>query len=102
MPYVKQEQRNLMNPDLMEVANTITCKGDLNYAISTLMHLYVKNTKMNYQCLSDARAAALDAADEFYRSVIAPYEDIKAKENGSVSDLDEKFFGVTNKGNKPE
>jgi len=40
--------------------------------------------RVDYQTLSDCIAAANDANAEFYRCVMAPYEDHKKRENGDI------------------
>ena len=62
--------------------------GELNFAISALLHEYTYENKRNYATLSAAAAQAQHAATEFYRTVVAPYEDVKKRENGNVSGLD--------------
>lgn len=59
-------------------------KGDLNYVFSQIITNYVWTKGKNYQNLSDAAAALSDCRDEFYRRVIAPYEDEKKEQNGDV------------------
>ena len=77
MPYITQESREAI--DLEDLDH-----GDLTYAICVAMDQYVKRHGMSYTVLSQARSAALDAADEFYRRVMAPYEDEKCEQNGDV------------------
>lgn len=96
MPYIKPESRRIVTSDYysekeggptselhMSIADTCT-KGDLNYCISRLLYSYVGIKKPNYQNISDAISAATDAAEEFRRRVMNPYEDKKIKENGDI------------------
>ena len=85
MPYISKRERVLIDVE----ANPPTSPGQLNYAISRMIHEYVLRNGRNYTVMSAARAAALDATDEFYRTVMVPYEDQKRRENGPVSLLDE-------------
>lgn len=87
MPYI--------NPDLrtaLEFLNPLPANaGELNYAISHLVHRYVLDKCKNglsYQVLNET-VGVLDCAKmEFYRAVVVPYEDTKRVQNGSVSTLD--------------
>lgn len=82
MPYIKPEDREIW--DLFEIDPLHMTKGDLNYCISKLMLGFVRCNGKSYQTLSDAIAAANDAAAEFRRRMMDPYEDKKIKENGDI------------------
>jgi hypothetical protein len=77
MPYIKKEQRTR---DTLEAPGTA---GELNYAITDLIQFYW-TLHRNYQGINDIVGALEGAKLEFYRRVVAPYEDIKIKENGDV------------------
>lgn len=62
--------------------------GELNFAITALIHEYVNDHDFNYATLSAALSQARCAADEFYRTVVGPYEDKKRAEHGNISYLD--------------
>jgi hypothetical protein len=49
------------------------------------MAWYVSVHGDSYQNISDAKDALVNAADEFSRLRLAPYEDIKRKENGELT-----------------
>jgi hypothetical protein len=72
---------------VMKAAREIN-PGTLNFAISRLIHRLVMNKGVCYSRLSLIRGVLQDVNDEFYRTVVAAYEDKKRKENGGVSDLD--------------
>jgi len=60
----------------------MAASGMFNYAITSLA---VSLTgKPNYAKCALIRAVLADASDEFYRRLVAPYEDRKAEENGDV------------------
>lgn len=86
MPYVMQAIRDDVEAELRSVARRLITQGDLTYAISVLMDEYVMSVAgaVTYHTLSRARASAQDASDEWYRRVMAPYEDSKRRENGDV------------------
>lgn len=84
MPYTVQGARR-DEPVLRAIAATLMEKGDLTWAISVLMDEFtLSHGIVSYGTLSAARSAAQDAADEWYRRVMAPYEDKKLRSNGEV------------------
>jgi len=88
MPYTKPESRTEIKTLAEQMIKYINASGDLTYAISLLMHLETLKAKQSYTNMSRIRATAQDSADEYYRAVMAPYEDEKRAENGPVSVLD--------------
>jgi hypothetical protein len=90
MPYTKQERRADLDEIAIEAAATLHLmkdeQGDLNYFITRVgVHLLARQ-KMGYTTASHIRAGFDDASAEWYRRVMAPYEDIKCTENGDVYD----------------
>lgn len=83
MPYTSQDRRGTED-DLRAVVHPEWEQGDLTWAIATLMDEFIVTHGISYAKLSSVRAAAQDAADEWYRRVMAPYEDKKITENGDV------------------
>jgi hypothetical protein len=84
MPYSMQAER-LQEIELRKIAASLMHQGQLTWAIAVLMDEFVLSGGIvSYATLSRARAAAQDAADEWYRAVMAPYEDKKRAENGDV------------------
>lgn len=76
MPYIKQTRRiSCTNP------NT---PGELNYLITCLLLDYCEKHGQSYSTYNDCLGALTGAQLEFYRRVVAPYEDKKIKENGDV------------------
>ena len=90
MPYIKKEKRN----ELDNLIDILTChmvvKGDYNYVITKILHNYIEDTELCYDNLNDAQGIIECVGKEFYRTVVAPYEDKKKKENGAISDLDKE------------
>ena len=84
MPYIKQDRRKEFDQLLAMIGGRIKNKGELNYCVSILMAWYVSIHGENYQNLSDAVNALKDAAAEFERRRVQPYEDEKIKENGDL------------------
>jgi len=80
MPYIKKEDREKFNT-LLEFPFSELSAGELNYLITMILkHTYPKGYA-DYNAL----VGVLESVKlELYRKVIAPYEDIKIKENGDV------------------
>lgn len=66
--------------------------GILNYVCTrlTLQVIKMRFGKINYSILSHASGVLSNISSEFYRRIMAPYEDKKIIENGDV-DLYEEF-----------
>lgn len=77
MPYIPQDAR----PDAL---TDPTCSGELNFAITALITSYIARTRLCYATINDIMGALEGAKAEFYRRVVAPYEDGKIEENGDV------------------
>ncbi len=86
MPYIKQEDRvNVVDQGgLIFVEGATENVGNLNFAITTLLHAYVKRHGLRYQHVNAVIGVMHCAAMEFYRRVAAPYEDEKISENWDV------------------
>ena len=81
MPYIHYTQKVKVKPHLEY--NAVTA-GELNYQITELINAYLFSKGENYQTMNDIMGALTGAQAEFYRRVVAPYEDMKIEENGDV------------------
>jgi hypothetical protein len=88
MPYIKPDLRPEFEKHIVEL-NPETA-GDLNYIISRIAVEYVLKKGKKYTVLNEVLGVFSAVAHEFYRRVVAPYEDEKKKENGDI-----KGFGST-------
>ena len=79
MPYIKAEDRNLMDDGALP-----RTEGELNYTISTLLDEYLAEYGFNYANLNKVVGVLECAKLEIYRRMAAPYEDQKMQENGDV------------------
>lgn len=87
MPYIKQERRAelLLGSDSDEAVGYMRTPGELNYLITRLCNDYLVSAVVpGYSAYNDVIGALECAKQEFYRRIVAPYEDIKIKENGDV------------------
>jgi len=78
MPYIKKERRKDVIVSGAENA------GELNYEITQIINRYFVKKGLAYQTYNDIVGALEGAKLELYRRKIAPYEDLKFKENGDV------------------
>ena len=87
MPYIKKEKRELFWRDsaistlIQDVAD---CGGDLNYLFTCLINEFIHKKGMSYATVNEVVGALECCKLELYRRKIAPYEDLKIKENGDV------------------
>ena len=89
MPYIKNEATKDSIDKLMEeVVSAINNPGDLNFAITSLINHFWKDTTsdsyLSYVAINDIIGALECAKAEFYRRVAVPYEEQKMAENGDV------------------
>lgn len=89
MPYIKNEDKLKFDKILQEVLNAFSeppgpLSGELNYLISSIIREYINAKGLRYATLNDVIGVLDSAKMEFYRRVVAPYEEEKMKENGDV------------------
>lgn len=84
MPYIEKHRRPLFDKHLNEIGPNTTGQGDLNYCITILLHKYIESHGLRYAVLNDCIGVLEAAKMEFYRRIVAPYEDIKIAENGDL------------------
>lgn len=79
MPYIPQEAR-------LAIANGASPSnvGELTYMLTHTVLAYVQTKGTSFATFADVLAALDATAREFYRRMVAPYEDAKIKENGDV------------------
>jgi hypothetical protein len=81
MPYVAKEERRRVQDSLQP-----RTPGELNFLITVLAKEYARRKGHSYQTFNDIMGALEGAKLEFYRRVVAPYEDTKITQNGDVYD----------------
>ncbi|MFA6526570.1 MAG: hypothetical protein WCT26_04130 [Candidatus Buchananbacteria bacterium] len=103
MPYIKQKDREPLDPLIDELAESIVERirisgeetafaGLLNYTFTRLLLKVIKLQfgKMRYWIIDAATGAFKNASDEFYRRIGVPYENAQIRKNGDVN-LYEEF-----------
>lgn len=80
MPYIDSDSRWFINDCL--AGCVLENVGELNYAITKLLLGYCEES--SYARYNEALGVLSAVTQEFYRRVIAPYEDQKILENGDV------------------
>lgn len=88
MPYIIEDDRQQLNPEIDALAEKLKTHGGyngghMNYAITRLVHAM---WKMRPSYLNGAAIMGLliCVTFEFYRRILAKYEDKKIKENGDL------------------
>ncbi|MFW5730539.1 MAG: DUF6899 family protein [Desulfonatronovibrionaceae bacterium] len=84
MPYIAREKRRKFDQELERLALKVENQGELNYCIYKLSRLIIERMGESYQNLSMCSSAMEHAKLEWYRRVLAPYEDKKIKENQDI------------------
>lgn len=114
MPYIKQEDRKDYEDDLKELLDMPISKGldnifnmnknypvgVANYLATSVCRYYLQWNGLNYanidRVMNNLRELSKTVGvsyvgtvecviQEFYRTVVGPYEDLKIKENGDIS-----------------
>jgi len=86
MPYIKQGIRGLLrNSDKKEIYySVVETGGDLQYVTALIIKDMMSRLPDNYATREMILGALAGAQAEFYRKVVAPYEELKEEENGGV------------------
>ena len=84
MPYILQENRPKFDESAIKIGTTAECAGDLNYAITIILHSYLKKKGLKYSNCNELMGMMECCQNEFYRRVVAPYEDSCIVRNGDV------------------
>lgn len=90
MPYIRPEQRAPIDHWLHGASKFILNPGELNYAITKLVHEYLDGAQApqdspHYRDFNEVVGVLECAKQELYRDVIGPYEDDAKARNGAVT-----------------
>lgn len=97
MPYIKQEEREVIDKLVFDLKKEIKNKNikncnQLNYIFTQLIHTFIETNGKNYQNLNNV-IGLLDCVKlEYYRRIVSVYEDEKFKENGDVFQTNMKWL----------
>ena len=80
MPYIDKMRRGALR-GLGEKPQTA---GELNFSFCMMALDYIELKGEKYQNWNDVIGALEGAKIELYRRFVAPYEDLKCKENGDI------------------
>lgn len=89
MPYITSELRNAYDQWIEDLINGIDTSGELNYVITKLCHELILKQGCCYKVLNNVIGTLECAKLELYKTIIAPYEDLKREEHGPISELDQ-------------
>ena len=88
MPYIDLRYREYFDNTEMALLEAVgigeLSKGDLNYVLTIVCKAYLARHGKSYSSFNDILGALEGAKLEFYRRVVAPYEDEKRQQNGDV------------------
>lgn len=93
MPYIPAADRE-------EAPMRLASPGELNFAITCLINSYIRTHGLGYQHINDVVGALEGAKLEFYRRIVAPYEDGKIRANGDVYGPPEQTKGERRRGQR--
>lgn len=82
MPYIKKEDRP-------RAATAPETESELNYALTKVLHGYIKRRGLRYAFINDCLGALEGAKLEFYRRVATPHEEQAIAKNGDIEEGDE-------------
>ncbi len=86
MPYIEKHKRATIKNHTVKPDNA----GELNYLLTTEVLDYIEEHKgengISYALLNEVTGVIESFKLEFYRRIVAPYEDEKIKKNGDVYD----------------
>lgn len=81
MPYISPDNQNEFAALVKEIsAADIKTAGELNFLFTKLAVQFIATNGLRYQQMNDVMGAFEGAKMEFYRRVVAPYENQKAYE----------------------
>ncbi len=85
MPYIKLAARNRFENLLHQYLQTMPSDaGELNYLITKMCDMYIQVKGKKYANLNEVIGVVECVKQEYYRRIVAPYEDQKISENGDV------------------
>lgn len=88
MPYIKDFNKRLtIDAHIYDLLQEVHNEGDLNYTITKICLVYLSKFSLSYAILNTIIGTLSCVLSEFYRRVVAPYEDKKIEENGDIKEF---------------
>ena len=88
MPYIPADERRHYEAGINLIVNRLSQRdfhpGHVTYVLYAIAVQSMRALGKSYNNLSRIRASINDTSDEFYRAEMAPYEEMKIRENGPV------------------
>lgn len=82
MPYIEQRQREQLDDLIVDFCIWDLSEGELNYLITRIIDRWC--VIKHYSTFNSAMGVLECVKQEFYRRIVASYEDKKCAENGDV------------------
>lgn len=79
MPYITEERRRILNH-----GGVIETAGDLNYVLTSVVFDWLMQRPESYDSYNTVIGVLESMKLEIYRRTVAPYENMKAADNGDV------------------
>lgn len=94
IPYIKQDQRTVIDFQLDPLLEVVKDAGELNYTISRLCLSYIQNNGgLRYAVIALVCGVLSNVSMELYRRLFAPYEDEAKKRNGDLPEMGNEIDG---------
>ena len=90
MPYIKTQSRETLDDKVDDIIETISIDGragDLNYIITNILVKSLWGAE-SYKLHNENIGVLESVKLEYYRRLVAPYEDEKIEENGDIDVYD--------------
>lgn len=92
MPYILPTNREDYDKHIKQLLKEVKTNypadrqvpGEINYIITKILLEYLQGRNCHYSDLNEIMGILESVKQEFYRRVVAPYEEKKTKENGDV------------------
>ena len=87
MPYIKPEYREKIDSHLQPLAEELLSVGDLNYAITRLVCMFLISGGLHYEEINAVAGVLQKVTAEFDVRVTRPYEELKIFQNGDIPEF---------------
>ena len=85
MPYIRPKDRGpLLTQDVAHVGQSANTAGELNFVLTSICLGYLQRNGTNYATMNEILGVLSAVGFEFYRRIVAPYEQEKIEQNGDV------------------